>query len=82
MIVDCLEFRVFRDPDRIEMARDGLVKVDSSFSVSLLNGAFADAIGIVAGEDAILAVDNRGDNVAVLVDVTDTLLVDNLLCFG
>ena len=77
MVINCLKIAVLRDSYRVEMAGDRFVEIALSFTVCLLDRTLADTIRIIASEDTILAMDNRGHQVALLINISHTLLLDN-----
>jgi len=68
--------------DGVEGAGDGLADAVLAQAHGALNGAEAVAVVVVGSEDAVLAVDDGGDEVALLIDVGYALLVDDLAGLG
>ena len=62
--------------DGVEGARDGLDELCLALTVGAFEGAEAAAV-VVAGEDAVLAAHDAGDEVALTVGVGYALLVDD-----
>jgi hypothetical protein len=73
--VDGAVVAVILDAKRIEMTRDRFHKVDLSFAVRFLDSTFADALFIVEGENAVLAVDDGGNSFTFAVDIGDALFL-------
>ena len=76
VIVHGREVGILLQPYGVEVARDGFVEIDLPGPEGLLDGTLAHAVPVVAGKDAILTVDNRGHQVALLIDIGHPLLLD------
>ena len=72
----------FAFTDGIERTGDGLAPMGASFAEGFICGAEAAAVGTIAGEDTVLAIDNTGDEVAFAVGVGNALGVDQTLGLG
>jgi hypothetical protein len=59
------------------MARDRFGKIGQSGKESLFYCTPATAVGVVAGENAIATVNNRGNKVAVGITIDNSLTVDH-----
>ena len=68
--------------DRVEVARYGFVEGDTPLAVGALDGAVAAATLVVAGEHAVLAIDDGGHEFATGVVVGDALTLDDLAGLG
>ncbi len=79
MIVKGLIRSVITHSDGIKVARYRLVKIHSTLAISLLDGAVACSFIVVAGKNAILAVYDRCNQIAFLININNPLLVDNSL---
>ena len=66
----------------IEVARYGLVERHAALSVGALDGAVAAFTLVVAGEHAVLAIDDGGHEFATGVVVGDALTLDDLAGLG
>ncbi len=82
VVVDGGERGVFLNPQWVEMAGDGFVEINLAFAESLLESAEAHAIGAVAGEHTVLALDNLSDEVALDVAVGHAFLFNSLFGSG
>ena len=72
------EIAVTGEANGIEMAGNGFVKIGLARPIGFLYGAPTGTVGIIAGKDAILSVDNRGNPIALLINIRDALPLDNL----
>ena len=77
MVVDGGEVAVLGQADGVELAADGLDPVGLALVVDLLEGTLTVALGIVGGEDAVLAAHDGGHLVAVLIEIADALRLDD-----
>lgn len=73
---------IFSHADGVEVARYGLVEGYPSLAVGTLDGAVAAAPLVVAGEHAVLAIDDGGHEFATGVVIRDTLTLDDLAGLG
>jgi hypothetical protein len=69
MKVDRQKRPVLRHAHRIKVTGNRLEEINAFFAAGLFDGAAADATGIVTGKNTVFAVNNRGDNLAVPVNV-------------
>ena len=68
--------------DGIEVTRYGLVERHAALSVGTLDGAIAASSLVVAGEHAVLAIDDRGHEFSTTIVVGDALFVDDFAGLG
>lgn len=80
VIVDSGESGVFLDAHRVEIARDGLLEIDAALAVGAVDGTLAHASRSIAGEDAVFAVDDGGDELTVGVEISNAVFLDFSLC--
>ena len=78
MVVHRREGGVLRQAHRIELTADGLDEVRLPFAIDLLEGAGTAALLVVGGEDTVTPIHDRGHLVTILIEVADTLLLDDL----
>lgn len=69
------------EANRVEVARDGFLKVDLARVICFLDKAIAPAIVVGAGKDTVFVVDDRGDFLARWVEVRQTLCLHHRACF-
>ena len=82
MKVDTYKIANLAQANRIEVARYGLAPWGASLAIGLFNEADAAAVLVARSKDAVLAVDNGCNQVAVAVVVHHTLLLDNCASLG
>jgi len=82
VVVHRLIGTVVAHADGIEVTGNGLVEVGLAFAEGFLDGTIAAPLVIVAGEDAILVVDNGRHQVALTIGIYHPLTVDDGPRFG
>lgn len=78
VIVHGRETLVARQSDRIQMARNGLIKGNASLAVGLFDGTFANAVGIDIRKNALAPIDDRRYQIALTIDVGHALTANHL----
>ena len=78
VVVDGGEVADLSQAHGVEVARLGLEERGAAFAAGFLESADARAVGAVAREGAVGAVDDGGDQVAFLVNVCDIALAEGL----
>ena len=73
---------IFAHTNGVEVARYGFIEWYSALTIGALNGTVAATLLVVAGEYAVFAIDDRGDEFATGIVVGDALTLDDFACFG
>ena len=68
--------------DGVEVTRYGLVEGNATLAICTLDGAVTTTTLIVAGEHAVLAIDDGGHEFTAGVVIRDTLALYDLACLG